>query len=94
MDENMALIESTNQLRTRVAELLGSRFHAGNDEDNAKVNEELREEIRKANMEISRLQETVLKAIRSSLRHSSTLKRQRQIGTRSFTSRPVLNVTM
>ena len=59
MDENMALIESTNQLRTRVAELLGSRFHAGNDEDNAKVNEELREELRKANMEISRLQETV-----------------------------------
>ena len=59
MDENMALIESTNQLRTRVAELLGSRFHAGGDEDNAKVNEELREELRKANMEISRLQEAV-----------------------------------
>ena len=59
MDENMVLIESTNQLRTRVAELLGSRFHAGSDEDNAKVNEELREELRKANMEISRLQETV-----------------------------------
>ena len=59
MDENMALIESTNQLRTRVAELLGSRFHAGSDEDNAKVNEELRGELRKANMEISRLQETV-----------------------------------
>ena len=55
----MALIESTNQLRTRVAELLGSRFHAGGDEDNAKVNEELREELRKANMEISRLQEAV-----------------------------------
>ena len=47
MDENMALIESTNRLRTRVAELLGSRFHAGSDEDNAKVNEELREELRK-----------------------------------------------
>ena len=59
MDENMALIESTNQLRTRVAELLGSRFHAGSDEGNAKVNEELREELRKANMEISRLQEAV-----------------------------------
>ena len=59
MDENMALIESTNQLRTWVAELLGSRFHAGSDEDNAKVNEELREELRKANMEIGRLQETV-----------------------------------
>ena len=59
MDENMALIESTNQLRTRVAELLGSRFHVGSDEDNAKVNEELREELCKANMEISRLQETV-----------------------------------
>ena len=31
MDENMALIETNNQLRTRVAELLGSRFHAGNE---------------------------------------------------------------
>ena len=59
MDENVALIESTKQLRTRVAELLGSRFHAGGDEDNAKVNEELREELHKANMEISRLQEAV-----------------------------------
>ena len=59
MDENMALIESNNQLRTRVAELLGSRFHAGNDEANAKVNEELREELHKANMEINRLQEAI-----------------------------------
>ena len=59
MDENMALIESNKQLRTRVAELLGSRFHAGNDEANTKVNEELREELHKANMEISRLQEAI-----------------------------------
>ena len=56
---DMALIESTNQLRTRVAEFLGSRFYAGGDEDNAKVNEELREELHKANMEISRLYEAV-----------------------------------
>ena len=59
MDENMTLIESNNQLRTRVAELLGSRFKAGGDEDNAKVNEELREELHKANMEINRLQEAI-----------------------------------
>ena len=59
MDENMALIESNKQLRTRVAELLGSRFHAGDDEANTKVNEELREELHKANMEISRLQEAI-----------------------------------
>ena len=59
MDENMALIESNNQLRTRVAELLGARFHAGSSEANDKVNEELREELHKANLEISRLQEAV-----------------------------------
>ena len=59
MDENMALIESNNQLRTRVAELLGSRFHVGNDEANAKVNEELRDELHKANTEINRLQEAI-----------------------------------
>ena len=59
MDENMALIESNNQLRARVAELLRSRFHAGNDEANAKVNEELRDELHKANTEINRLQEAI-----------------------------------
>ena len=59
MDENMALIESNNQLRTRVADLLGARFHAGSSEANDKVNEELREELHKANMKINRLQEAV-----------------------------------
>ena len=59
MDENMKLIESNNQLRTRIAELLGSRFSNGDDETNAKVNEELRDELHKANLEINRLQEGV-----------------------------------
>ena len=78
MDENMALIESNNQLRIRVAELLGSRFHAGNDEDNALVIKELREELRKATWRSVDFKK-LLKATRSSLRHSSTLRRQRQI---------------
>ena len=95
MDENMALIESNNQLRTRVAELLVSRFHVGNDEANAKVNEELREELHKANMEINRLQE----AIESNPKLTEALvnaeeKRLRQIDTRSCTRRPALSVTM
>ena len=59
MEENMTLIEANNQLRTRVAELLGSRFSIGNDETNAKVNEELRDELHKANLEINRLQEGI-----------------------------------
>ena len=59
MDENMALIESNNQLRTRVTELLGSRLHAGSDGDNVKMIEELHEELHKANMEIHRLQEAI-----------------------------------
>ena len=59
MEENMTLIEANNQLRTRVAELLGSRFSVGNDETNAKVNEELRDELHKANLEINRLQEGI-----------------------------------
>ena len=59
MDENMTLIESNNQLRIRIAELLGSRFKNDGDEDNAKVNEELREELHKANLEINRLQEAI-----------------------------------
>ena len=33
MDENMKLIESNNQLRTRVAELIGSRLSIGGDEN-------------------------------------------------------------
>ena len=59
MEENMTLIESNNQLRTRVAELLGSRFSIGDDEANVKVNEELRDELHKANLEINRLQEGI-----------------------------------
>ena len=59
MDENVALIESNHQLRTRIAELLGAQFNAGSNEANDKVIEELREELRKANLEIDRLQETV-----------------------------------
>ena len=55
----MALIESNNQLRTRVAELLGAQFHVGGSEANDKVNEELCEELHKANMEIQRLQEAI-----------------------------------
>ena len=59
MDENMKLIESNNQLRTRVAELLGSRLGISNDEASAKAIEELHEELRKANLEIGRLQEGI-----------------------------------
>ena len=59
MDENMKLIESNNQLRTRIAELLGSRLSIGGDETNVKVTEELRDELHKANQEISRLQEGI-----------------------------------
>ena len=59
MDENVALIESNHQLRTRITELLGAQFNAGSNEANDKVNEELREELRKANLEINRLQEAV-----------------------------------
>ena len=57
MDENMKLIESNNQVRTRVAELIGSRLSIGGDETNVKVIEELNDELRKANLEIHRLQE-------------------------------------
>ena len=59
MDENMKLIESNNQLRTRVAELLGSRLGISSDEASAKAIEELHEELRKANLEIGRLQEGI-----------------------------------
>ena len=59
MDENMKLIESNNQLRTRVAELIGSRLSIGGDETNVKVIEELNDELRKANLEIHRLQEGI-----------------------------------
>ena len=59
MDENVALIESNHQLRTRINELLGAQFHAGLNEDNDKVIEELREELHNANEQIHRLQEAV-----------------------------------
>ena len=59
LDESMKLIESNNQLRTRVAELIGSRLSVGGDENNVKVIEELSEELHKANQEINRLQEGV-----------------------------------
>ena len=59
MDENMKLIKSNNQLRTRVAELLGSRLGISSDEASAKAIEELHEELRKANLEIGRLQEGI-----------------------------------
>jgi CRISPR/Cas system-associated endonuclease Cas3-HD len=59
MDENMKLIESNNQLRTRVAELLGSRLSIGGDETSVKVIEELHDELHKANQEINRLQEGI-----------------------------------
>ena len=55
LDESMKLIESNNQLRTRVAELIGSRLSVGGDENNVKVIEELSEELHKANQEINRL---------------------------------------
>ena len=56
---NMKLIESNNQLRTRVAELLGSRLSIGGDETSVKVIEELHDELHKANQEINRLQEGI-----------------------------------
>ena len=59
MDENMKLIESNNQLRSRIAELIGSRFNTGGDEANIKVIGELNDELHKANLEIHRLQEGI-----------------------------------
>ena len=59
MDENMKLIESNNDLRTRIAGLHGSRLSTSSDEASAKVIEELHEELRKANLEIGRLQEGI-----------------------------------
>ena len=59
MDENMKLIESNNQLRSRIVELIGSRFSNGGDEANIKVIGELKEELHRANQEIHRLQEGI-----------------------------------
>ena len=59
MDENLALIESNRQLRSRIAELIGSRINIVGDEVNAKMIEELKEELHKANLEIHRLQEGI-----------------------------------
>ena len=51
MGENVALIESNRQLRSRIAELIGSRINIVGDEVNAKMIEELKEELHKANLE-------------------------------------------
>ena len=59
MDENVVLIESNHQLRTRINELLGAQFHAGLNEENDRVIEELREELHNTNEQIHRLQEAV-----------------------------------
>ena len=59
MDENMKLIESNNQLRSRIAELIGSRFSTGGDEANIKAIGELNDELHRANLEIHRLQEGI-----------------------------------
>ena len=59
MDENMKLIESNNQLRSRIAELIGSRFNTDGDEASIKVTGELNDELHKANLEIHRLQEGI-----------------------------------
>ena len=59
MDENVKLIESNNQLRSRIAELIGARFSTGGDEANIKVIGELNDELHKANQEIHRLQEGI-----------------------------------
>ena len=59
MDENVALMESNRQLRSRLAELIGSRINIVGDEVNAKMIEELKEELHKANLEIHSLQESV-----------------------------------
>jgi len=59
MDENMKLIESNNQLRSRMAELIGSRFSTGGDEANIKAIGELNDELHRANLEIHRLQEGI-----------------------------------
>jgi hypothetical protein len=59
MDENVALIESNRQLRSRITELIGSGINIVDDEVNAKMIEELKEELHKANLEIHRLQESI-----------------------------------
>ena len=47
------------QLRARIVDLLGSRIPIGDDDANAKVIEDLKEEVHKANLEIDRLQEGI-----------------------------------
>ena len=59
IDENNGLIESNKQLRSRIAELIGSRITASGDEANSKMIEELKEELHRANLEIQRLQEGI-----------------------------------
>ena len=58
-DENVQLIESNCQLRSRIAELIGSRINKSGDEGNVKMVEELREELHRANLEIKRFQDAI-----------------------------------
>jgi hypothetical protein len=53
------LIESNCQLRSRIAELIGSRINKSGDEGNVKMVEELREELHRANLEIKRFQDAI-----------------------------------
>ena len=55
----MQLIESNCQLRSRIAELIGSRINKSGDEGNVKMVEELREELHRANLEIKRFQDAI-----------------------------------
>ena len=59
MDENVNLIESNTQLRSRIADLIGSRINIVGDEANTKAIEEMKEELHRANQEIHRLQEGI-----------------------------------
>ena len=59
MDENVKLIESNTQLRSQIADLIGSRINIVGDETNVKAIEELKEELHRANLEIKRLQEGI-----------------------------------
>ena len=58
-DENVHLIESNTQLRSRIAELIGSRIDKSGDDLKVKVIEELQDELHKANLEIGRLQDAI-----------------------------------
>jgi len=59
MDENVKLIESNTQLRSRIADLIGSRINNVGDEANIRTIEEMKDEFHRANQEIHRLQEGI-----------------------------------